>query len=206
MAKLDFLPHSDGQFLIWHDQNKTSVTAQAATFGLSSAQIALLAADNTELHTRVAGAAAATATAQQANADKDACRRKVEQHSRALARQLKAHASYTPAFGNQFGIEGADGADELSAANQVLTSTAQKGGVVVIDFVKSKSDGVNLYSRRGAESEFTFLARDTSSPYIDNRPPLVAGQPELRHYQAVYVLGDDEVGQPSGEITVTTLP
>lgn len=60
-------------------------------------------------------------------------------------------------------------------------------GVVELDFDKSTSDGVNIYSLRGDEADFTFLARDTASPYMANRPLLAAGKPELREYKCVYV-------------------
>ena len=53
-------------------------------------------------------------------------------------------------------------------------------GVVELDFDKSTSDGVNIYSLRGDEADFTFLARDTASPYMANRPLLAAGKPELQ--------------------------
>ena len=74
--------------------------------------------------------------------------------------------------------------------------------------------------RRGAD--FVFLTRDTSlaapacraeggrrrksdeggSPYIDNRPLLVATKPELRKYKCVYVLNDEEIGLFSDEVVV----
>ena len=36
------------------------------------------------------------------------------------------------------------------------------------------------------ETECTFLALDTASPYDDNRPPLIPGQAEWREYRARY--------------------
>ena len=206
MPKTDYMKRSDAANLVWHDQLKVGVIAQAATVGLASTDTGQVTTLNTELHTTVANAATAIANAQQAVAAKDATRKKVDVATRALVRRIKAHPNYTPALGAQLGIEGPDVAVDLSEAKPTLTATAQMSGLVVIDFVKDKSDGVNLYSRRGAETAFTFLARDTASPYIDNRLPLVAGQPELRHYKAMYVLDDDEVGLPSDELAVTTLP
>jgi hypothetical protein len=68
------------------------------------------------------------------------------------------------------------------------------GGVVEIDF---NLDG---------DTDFKFLARDTVPPYVDNRPMLVAGKPELREYKAVFVVADKEVSQFSNEITVHCAP
>jgi hypothetical protein len=70
----------------------------------------------------------------------------------------------------------------------------------------SNSEGVNIYSRRDGDADFKFLARDTVPPYVDNRPMLVAGKPELREYKAVFVVGDQEVSQFSDEITVNCAP
>ncbi|MBC8116178.1 MAG: hypothetical protein H7062_17465 [Candidatus Saccharimonas sp.] len=50
---------------------------------------------------------------------------------------------------------------------------------------------------------FSFLAIDTSSPYVDTRANLVAGSPESRQYQAQYLNGDDPIGQLSDILNVT---
>jgi hypothetical protein len=72
------------------------------------------------------------------------------------------------------------------------------GGVVELDFDKSISDGVNMkpesfrgYANpEGVRGDFVLLARNTApalprpdiggSSYIDNRPLLAVGKPELR--------------------------
>ncbi len=66
------------------------------------------------------------------------------------------------------------------------------------------------------DADFVFLARDTApaapksdegwSPYIDNRPLLVATKPELREYKAVYVQNDAEIGLFSDEVVVNCAP
>ena len=67
-----------------------------------------------------------------------------------------------------------------------------------------------------SHADFVFLARDTAlaapesdgggSPYIDNRPLLVATKPELREYKAVYVQSDAEIGLFSDEVVVNCAP
>ena len=61
-------------------------------------------------------------------------------------------------------------------------------------------------SGRDGDADFVFLARDTASPYIDNRPLLVATKPELREYKAVYVQSDAEIGLFSDEVVVNCAP
>ena len=65
---------------------------------------------------------------------------------------------------------------------------------------------MNLNCQRDGDATFLFLARDTSSPYVDNRPLLVAGKPEVRRYRCRYIIDDVEIGLPSDEVVVTAQP
>ena len=95
-------------------------------------------------------------------------------------------------------------------------SATRDGGAVGIDFNLANSEGVNIYSRRDGDTEFKLLACDTElaapasdeggPPYVDNRPMLVAGIPELREHKAVFVVADKEVSQFSDKITVNCAP
>jgi hypothetical protein len=71
----------------------------------------------------------------------------------------------------------------------------------VIAFDKGALEGVRIYSKRGSETEFTYLATDTHSPYNDNRVKLDSGKPEERQYYAFYFSNDYEVGQASDIVT-----
>ena len=84
--------------------------------------------------------------------------------------------------------------------------TAKGGGKVEIAFNKSTSEGVNIYCRSDGDPGPVFLARDTVSPYVDNRPLLVAGKPEVREYRALYVVADAEIGNPSDGAVITATP
>ena len=87
-----------------------------------------------------------------------------------------------------------------------LLFKSDPGGVVELDFDKSIGEGVNIYAKRDGDADFVFLGRDTASPYIDNRPLLVATKPELREYKAVYVQNDAEIGLFSDEVVVNCAP
>src|SRR2546426_976014 len=117
--------------LVWHDQFKTAVLAQAATFGLVAADTTPITNDNTDIHAKVT----------------------------CLRRE-----------GSGYGRQASD----LTTSKPTLPFVDQTGGVVQLDFDKSISDGVNIYAKRDGDADFVFLARDTASPYIDNRPLLVA--------------------------------
>jgi hypothetical protein len=53
---------------------------------------------------------------------------------------------------------------------------------------------------------WTLLGTDLSSPYIDDRAPLTAGQPEVRRYRLRYINRDVPTGDYSDTMTVTTTP
>ena len=106
---------------------------------------------------------------------------------------------------NSTGANGGNGEENLCSLRFLLFKSGS-GGVVELDFDKSISDGVNIYAKRDGDADFVFLARDTASPYIDNRPLLVATKPELREYKAVYVQSDAEIGLFSNEVVVNCAP
>ena len=119
---------------------------------------------------------------------------------------------------NSTGANGGNGEENLCSLRFLLFKSGS-GGVVELDLDKSISDGVNIYAKRDGDADFVFLARDTclrregrgygrqaASPYIDNRPLLVATKPELREYKAVYVQSDAEIGLFSDEVVVNCAP
>lgn len=87
-----------------------------------------------------------------------------------------------------------------------LSGIDRTGGVVALSFTKSKSDGINIYCQREGDNEWVLLARATISPYLDNRPLLQIGKPELRRYTAVYMHKDQEIGQYSNDLVVNCAP
>ncbi len=206
MAKSSFLPATDADFLVWHDNFNLNLAAQGIKYGLTAEDLAVVAADNADLHAKMASATQAAALAKQATADKAVSRGKADADARAIARRIKAHPEYAASVGMVLGIEGAEDTTDLSSAKPTLAAVDLGGGRVELSFNKSKSQGVNIYSQREGEARPIFLARDTASPYLDSRPLLIAGKPEMRRYSAVYVLNDAEIGLFSDELKVNCAP
>jgi hypothetical protein len=77
-------------------------------------------------------------------------------------------------------------------------------GEVTISFLKAGHTGVEIRSKRGAETEYSFLARDTEAPYVDTRANLTPG-PETRYYVGQFLVRDALVGQLS-DVLVVTVP
>jgi hypothetical protein len=67
---------------------------------------------------------------------------------------------------------------------------------VSFTFYKYGHQGVFLESKRG-NGAWEFLAIDIESPYVDERPLLVAGQPEVREYRMRFW----DKGTPNGDWT-----
>ncbi len=68
--------------------------------------------------------------------------------------------------------------------------------------VKGRFDGVDIETRRDGEPTWTYLAFDSFSPYLDTRPPAVAGKPEVRRYRLRYRNKENPVGVWSDLIQV----
>lgn len=122
----------------------------------------------------------------------------------ALNERLRVSPQYTIAIGQDLNIIGPELPPLTQPGN--VKAIAQAAAHVRINFNKGGFSGVVIYSKRGAETAFTFLSVDTATPYFDTRDPLVAGQPENRTYRLRLYDGENPVGEYSGDVSVVTLP
>ncbi len=81
------------------------------------------------------------------------------------------------------GTVGPEDTTDISTLKPEISREDKRGGVVEIDFNLSNSEGINIYSRRAGDTDFKFLARDTSPTYVDNRALLGPTKPEIREYR-----------------------
>lgn len=206
MARKDFIPHKDAEFLAWHDIFKAAAVASGTTYGLTAGEVTAIGAANTDLHTKISANNTAQVAAKNAVTAKNTSLIIAIAQSRGLANRIKSSAAYNPGVGDTYGINGAEDTFDIHTAAPKITGKPLVNGQAQIDFTNPKGDGVNIYCRRGAETEFSFLARDTESPYVDTRVLLAAGKPEQREYKAVYVLDGVEVGTWSESVIVTCAP
>jgi hypothetical protein len=201
--KKDFIPRRDDTLLTYHDNLKTQTAALVGQAGITAADATAVANDNTELHAKIGDVTTADAVKQAKVATKNATVTTVVGNTRAFARRVKAAVGYTAAIGQQLGIIGEEDTTDLNTSNPTgQVSGAPIAGNVSLDFNKSISDGVQVFSKRGSETTFTLLAFDTEPPYVDTRPNLAPG-PETRQYQFRYVLNDNPIGNMSPIVTVT---
>ena len=116
--------------------------------------------------------------------------------------RIKSSPKYTEDIGKTLDIVGEEIVIDPDTMKPIL-KVKLLAGKPEIKWVKDYSEGVNIYSKRGDETEFTFLARDTVSPYVDNRPNQEPGKPEEREYYAYYIFEDQEKGLESDTVKVT---
>ena len=121
---------------------------------------------------------------------------------RKLVRTLKANANYDDVIGLDLKTIGETIVIDYSTYKPVL-KLSLSGLYLFVKYLKKGTDGIHLYSKRGAETEFTLLATISKASYEDIRANLVAGQPETRNYQAWYVVNDVVVGLISSIVTIS---
>ena len=114
----------------------------------------------------------------------------------ALIAKMKLHAGYTEAIGTDLGVVGPEETEK--PVPKFLTDLLQGGGCqcVKLTFYKYTHMGVYIESRRGTGA-WDLLGIDTESPYLDERPLLAAGQPEVREYRMRFW----DKGTPNGDWT-----
>lgn len=127
---------------------------------------------------------------------------------RQLVQRIKIAPNYTTDIGDTLGITGKDegNAPDPNTAKPTAKVTALPLNQVRIDFVKSGFDGVWIESRRQNETDWTFLAIDLYTPYLDTRAPAQGSSPEQREYRLRFYDNDAPTGQWSDTINVTTTP
>ena len=199
----DFVPTSDNDLLVWVDHFITKISADNE---IAALDLAALTAAKADFHTKIEHLNDTAGQAKQATADKNECRNHIVNLIRAEARRIKARATYSDGLGAQLGIVGAKDSHDLSTSRPDLSGIDQTDGVVILNFSKYNSDGVNIYSKRDNDADWVLLNRASISPFIDMRPLLEIGKPELRHYCATYILKDKEIGNYSNEVVVNCTP
>ena len=71
---------------------------------------------------------------------------------------------------------------------------------------KLGADSLNIYSRPKGTGPMTLIASKRVRFPMDDDAPSPDGKPQEREYQAIAVIGDDEVGQPSDIVSCVFRP
>jgi hypothetical protein len=198
----DYMPRRDGDLDKWEDNFKKKLAIHGATVGLLPAEIT--GSDDVIVAHKASFVDVVTIkeTARSKVAANSANKYAMRDYIRPLVQRIKNHPHYTDEIGKDLGIIGPVSTVDYSKVKPTLKVTKGASGIT-IDFNKSEFDGVKIFSRRGSETEFSFIANDTNPPYHDTRTNLNSADAELREYYAVYILNDDPIGQESEIYKIT---
>lgn len=225
----DYIPTTEADLVVWFTDHAAGVSTHGATVGLSAADITQAVADDKTVTHAVTGRSLYNSKAQEFTAYKDillyaplntplpgtptppavsalpagalaACVARARQR----AERIKTHPAYTTAIGEDCRIVAP--VSPPGPTQPTLTATPQTDFAVRLTFAMRGHDQLEIQSQRAAEVAWSSLAFDTNSPYVDGRPPVVAGQPEQRRYRARYVDDDAPVGDWSDTVEVTARP
>lgn len=114
----------------------------------------------------------------------------------ALIQKMKLEGAYTEAIGTDLGIVGQEAVEKLVPKFSAEAEQGPDCQCVRLRFFKYGHMGVYIESRRG-DGAWDFLGIDTESPFMDERPLLVAGAPEVREYRMRFW----DKGTPNGDWT-----
>jgi len=130
----------------------------------------------------------------------------VEGRFREKARKAKGQTSiYTEADGNALGIEVANTVFNPSEGLPELKVKISDGGHPLIEYVKSKYVGINLYKDAGDGKGFLFLLTCNDPSCTDLSALPAVGISAAWTYKAFYIFGGKEVGTISKNTSITVL-
>jgi hypothetical protein len=123
-----------------------------------------------------------------------------------VVKEIKAKLAYTEAIGIDLGIVGE--ADTVEHARPEFSLKSEGGNgchCVKVRFKKFGHTAVAIYCKRGTGG-WDLLAVSEISPYQDERPLLMAGQPEVREYKMRFWDNSTESGEWTDVASVTVSP
>ena len=206
MPRKDYIPDSAQNLVNWTTNYLAEVDAIATRIGWPAAQVTALKARLTSIQT------AAQEVLDKQN-DLDTATGQLEMlkdselpEIRRDTNNLKSTRGFTDGDGRTLNVLTASGEFNPDGYKPPLTAVS-KPGRVELTAKKNGVDAVNLYSRIKGQAAFKLLAGKRSRfPFDDTTAPVTAGQPEEREYQAIGVLGDDEIGQASDIVSAIFRP
>jgi hypothetical protein len=228
-GKLGYIPTEEGALVIWFNDHAAGVATHGATVGLSVGEIGDAATDAATVSHAVNGRSLYMSKSQEFTAYKDillyapintplpgtpgapsvgalviGAKAACVPRARARADRMKAHPNYTQAIGEDCRIVSPVAPPPPS--QPTLKAQALTSFEVRLQFAMLGHAQLEIVSRRAGETDFSLLTFDTNSPYLDARPPLVAGQPEIREYRARFRDNDLPVGDWSDIVSITAQP
>ena len=197
-TKNPYLPSREGDLKTWLSNMKAKINAHGATIGLSIAEINAIVVICNRLIAEIDGVEQIKNDLQEAVQKKNNFKSADLKELGRLITRAKTHTGYTNDIGEDLDVVGEDKTIDVATSKPGLTAKKVPNGTEISFNLLDFFEGVNIYRKRPADAGFTFLAMDTSSPYVDTDPQVSGTQ-----YHAFYINNkDEEVGQKSDVLTV----
>ena len=200
--KISFIPRKDSELHSFENNFITKLPYHVLPLKLDEAEIAeateIIEKNITAYKTMVLKKAEAKSLIAEYKATKRAA---VKEISR-LSKKIKASKKYSETTGEDLQIISPKPSEPAATDIQPVLKIRVNGHVADIRYNKSRSDALNIYSRRGSETEFSFLAITTQVQYLDERVNIESGKPEKREYYAFFKEKDKEIGLKSDIVNV----
>ena len=200
--KNDFIPRRDGDLDSFEENFMNKIDIHAASLQLDPAEVT--SAKNIVMDHRNAFSLMNSKKAESMSATEQnrISKENAVVELRRFAKKMKASKQYTRAIGDDLSIIGSDSLLPVHDQLKPVLKATFNGQQVIIKYRKNACDGIRLYSKIGAETEFTFTAVETGISYSDSRPKADMNKPEQREYYAIYLVNYAEVGQVSDVVKV----
>jgi len=200
--KNDFIPRGNGNIDAFQENLVTKVGIHTSALGLNPDQVNASIQIINENRVSYTKMNSKKAESKAATEDYYNDRKKAIAEIRRLAKQIKSSKTYTTGIGDDIGVIGPEQQFKSSVEKKPVLKASVNGNMVKINFRKEGTHGIKLYSKRGSETEFTFLAIYFASPYSDKREKMDPAKPEQREYYAYYFETDGELGQRSDVLKI----
>lgn len=203
MPKTDFIPKRDGDLDAYELNFLNKLTFHSSTLGIDPAEVAAINSKVNSHRMSFANVISKRAESKSANEDNVTKKRNAVNELRRAAKLVKSLSNYNSAIGDDLQVIGPDKPPRIFNALKPTLAAKVNGQEVLIRFRKDDTDGIKIFSKRGDETEFTFLVLTTQSPYVDKRPKLISNKPEQREYYAGFFEDIHDIGIQSDVIKVT---
>jgi hypothetical protein len=219
MAKHYFLPRRDGDRRLWLNQFSHALDQHGLTLGLSAGDIAGVQKDAAmfswvvEVVELFKTNTAGRFTFKQILCDGSkgqllgempaipvlpapppAVRAGIFPRLKKLVQRIKNHPNYTAAIGQQLGNVGAEHVIDWPGLKPQLKVVLSTGQPLII-WTKGATDGLEIWVDRNDGKGSVYLARNSDPDYLDRSALPAPDQSAVWVYKAIYLSGDQRVGQ-----------
>ncbi len=198
----DIIPQSFQNLHDWLENLIPKVTTQGPALGMTATQITDFTAVLNTLKTAVDAALAAQLALDNASGVAQQELTDNLPEVRRVIKSLKSSKGYNDGIGADLQIVAPGGSFDPENYKPTITAEAFPG-YVRIKGKKLGADAFNIHMRLKGQPTFKVIATNRSRfPFDDDSPLAQAGTPETREYQAMGVVADKEIGQPSDIVSV----